>query len=73
MLEPFVAWSTRYQDDDKRHEYIAAYAERLRNLDAVPIKYVHPVEDFGKDWKLKPGIAPRTFGHQPFKKHSDTL
>ncbi len=73
VLEPFVAWSTRYQDEDKRHEYLAAYAEQLRNLDAVPIKYMHPVEDFGKDWKLKPGIAPKTFGHQPFRKDSGTL
>jgi NAD(P)H dehydrogenase (quinone) len=68
VLEPFVAWSTRYQDDAKRHEYIDAFADRLRHLDQVPVKYVHPVEDFGKDWKLMPGIEPKTLGHQPFKR-----
>lgn len=65
VLEPFVAWSTRYQDDARRHEYLDALADRLRHLDQVPIKYVHPVEDFGKDWKLKPGVEPKTIGHQP--------
>lgn len=67
VLEPFVAWSTRYQDDDKRHEYIDALADRLRHLDTLPIKYVHAMEDFGTDWKLKPGIEPQTIGHQPWQ------
>ena len=61
------AWSTRYQDDDKRHEYIDALADRLRHLDTLPIKYVHAMEDFGTDWKLKPGIEPQTIGHQPWQ------
>lgn len=67
VLEPFVAWSTRYEDDARRHDYLDAFAERIRNLDNMPHLYIHPVEDFGKDWKLKSGIAPRTIGHQPWK------
>lgn len=68
VLEPFVVWSTRYQDEDKRRDYLATYAERLRRLNVVSRKYIHPVENFGDDWKLKPDIAPRTIGHQPLPK-----
>ena len=68
VLEPFVAWSTRYEDDAARHDYLDAFAERIRNLDKIPLMSNHPVEDFGEDWTLKPGVAPRTIGHQPWKK-----
>lgn len=67
VLEPFVTWSARYTDQPQREQRLQEYAHRLRHLDAVPTKLVHPVEDFGKDWKLRPGIAPRTIGHQPFQ------
>ena len=66
VLEPYVAWSTRYSEDGMRQQYLEEFAENLRNLDSRPQKYVHATEDFGKDWKLKPGIEPQTFGHQPF-------
>jgi len=66
VLEPFVTWSVRYEQDDQRQGYLQAYAERLRQIDSVPVKYVHPVEDFGPDWQLKPEIEPQTFGHQPW-------
>lgn len=64
VLEPFVTWSVRYEDDHARALYLQGLAERLRRIDEVPLKAMHAVDDFGKDWKLKPGIAPRTFGHQ---------
>ena len=64
VLEPFVTWSVRYEEDAQRQDYINAYAARLRALEDVPVKYVHKVEDFGPDWKLHPGIEPRTMGHQ---------
>ncbi|MEZ5482682.1 MAG: hypothetical protein R3E73_11050 [Porticoccaceae bacterium] len=57
VLEPFVAWSTRYSEDDARKEYLDEYAACLRKLDEIPVKYVHPTEEFGQDWKLKPGIG----------------
>lgn len=66
VIEPFVTWSVRYEDDAARAQYLVALAERLRNLDAVPLKPLHAVDEFGKDWKLKPGIEPRTFGHQSY-------
>ncbi|MCP5301592.1 MAG: NAD(P)H-dependent oxidoreductase [Pseudomonadales bacterium] len=67
VLEPFVAWSTRYSEDDARKEYLDEYAACLRKLDEIPVKYVHPTEEFGQDWKLKPGIEGKTIGHKPFK------
>jgi NAD(P)H dehydrogenase (quinone) len=66
VLDPYVAWSTRYSEDNMRQQYLEEFAEHLRNLDSRPSKDVHATEDFGKDWKLKPGIEPQTFGHQPF-------
>lgn len=68
VIEPFVTWSVRYEEQDQREAYLQAYAGRLRNLESVPLKHVHPVEDFGKDWKLKPEIEPQTIGHQPLRR-----
>lgn len=65
VLEPFVAWSTRYSEDDARKAYLVEYENYLKKLDQIPVKYVHAVEDFGKDWKLKPDVTPQTLGHQP--------
>ena len=64
VLEPFVCWSTRYEDDARRHAYLDAMAQRIRTLDSIPLNPLHPVADFGKDWRLRPDIAPRTIGHQ---------
>ncbi|MGH8516304.1 MAG: NAD(P)H-dependent oxidoreductase, partial [Panacagrimonas sp.] len=66
VLEPFVTWSARYTDRLQREQRLEEYAHRLRHLDTIPTKFIHPVEDFGKDWRLKPGIVPRTLAHQPF-------
>ena len=65
VLEPLVTWSVRYEDDAARGRYLEALSERVRHLDTVPIKALHAVDEFGDDWKLRPGIEPRTFGHQP--------
>ena len=29
-----------------------------------PIMPVHRLDEFGENWRLKPGIAPRTIGHR---------
>lgn len=68
VLEPFITWSVRYEEGTARQSYLDAYAERLRHLDRIPLKPVHAVDQFGPDWKLKPGIEPQTFGHQPLRK-----
>lgn len=64
VLEPFVTWSVRYEDDSSRALYLESLAQRLQRLDDVPLKPMHPLSDFGSDWKLKADIAPRTIGHQ---------
>ena len=66
VLQSFVAWSTRYTDDAERAGYLEGYAARLRDIGEVPSLPVHAVEDFGPDWMLKPGVEPRTIGHQPW-------
>lgn len=66
VLEPFVTWSVRYEDDDARVRYLDALEARLRMLDQVPIKPAHLNREFGPDWKLRPDVEPRTFGHRPF-------
>lgn len=63
VLEPFVTWSVRYEDDAARGRYLDELRSRLKTLHAVPLKPLHRVDEFGEDWRLKPGIAARTFGH----------
>jgi NAD(P)H dehydrogenase (quinone) len=65
VLEPFIAWSTRYTESDQREQYLAEFATILQSLQNRPVKFVHPVEDFSEAWTLKPGISAKTFGHQP--------
>lgn len=66
VLEPFVTYSVRYEDDAARAQYLDALEARLRNIEQVPLKPAHLNEEFGADWKLKAGIAPRTAGHLSF-------
>ncbi len=62
VLPPFVSYSVSFVDDRTRDGYFAAYEARLRTLDTTaPIDF-HPLDDFGPDWRLKPGITPRAVG-----------
>jgi NAD(P)H dehydrogenase (quinone) len=63
VLPAFKAWSVHYTDETGRQAYLNAYAERLRHIEHdAPIPN-HSLEDFS-DWRLKPGIEPRTAGHR---------
>lgn len=64
VLQPFVGWSIQYTDEAQRQTCLDAYAARLRGLDKEEAMPSHPLSDFGPDWRLKPGIAPRTVGHR---------
>lgn len=66
VVEPFVAWSTRYGDEASRQAYLDGFSMRIGSLEASPSIPTHQVHEFGSDWKLKPGIEPRTIGHMPF-------
>ena len=64
VLEPFVGFSIQYTDEARRHTYLDAYDARLRGLEQEEAMPTHPLADFGPDWRLKPGIVPRTAGHR---------
>jgi NAD(P)H dehydrogenase (quinone) len=66
-LPPFLAWSIHYTDEAQRNAYLDAYEQRLREIEHVPALPSHPLADFGPDWRLKPGIEPRTAGHRRSK------
>ena len=63
-LPPFLAWSIHYTDDAQRAAYLDAYERHLRDIERLPPLPSHPLADFGADWRLKPGIEPRTAGHR---------
>lgn len=62
VLPPFVSYSVSFVDDATREGYFEAYGSRLRRLaETAPIDF-HTLADFGPDWRLKAGIAPRAIG-----------
>ena len=63
-LPPFLAWSIHYTDEKQRATYLDAYEQRLRTIDELQVMPSHPLADFGADWRLKPGVEPRTAGHR---------
>lgn len=63
VLPPFVGWSIQYTDEAQRRAQLEAYAARLRGIGNEDPMPTHGLADFGPDWRLKPGIAPRTVGH----------
>ena len=64
VLPPFMAWSIHYTDDAERQRYLAAYAARLGSLGSTEPMFFHPLTDFGSNWRLREGVAPRTAGHR---------
>ena len=63
VLQPFVGWSIQYSDEAQRKIYLDQYEARLRAIEHEESMPTHVLADFGSDWRLKPGIAPRTAGH----------
>ncbi|OYO26312.1 NAD(P)H-dependent oxidoreductase [Janthinobacterium sp. PC23-8] len=64
VLPPFAAWSIHYTDQEQRAQYLEQYTARLSTLATTESMYFHPLADFGTDWQLKPGIAPRAAGQK---------
>ncbi len=60
VLPPFAAWSIHYTTPGQRAAYLDAYADRLRQIETIEPMFVHPLADFGDDWRLKPGVAVRS-------------
>lgn len=63
VLPAFKAWSVHYTDAAQRQAYLDAYAQRLRHIEHDTPLPRHTLDEF-HDWRLKPGIAPRTAGHR---------
>ncbi len=64
VLAPFVAHSVNYVEPEKRAEYLADYAARLRGIEHEQPLFFHKLADFGPDWRLKPDVEPRTVGQR---------
>lgn len=63
VLAPFVAHSVAYVSEDDRAAILAAWERRLQGLfDEEPLHF-HRREEFGRDWRMKPEVEPRTVGH----------
>ena len=64
VLAPHASWSIHYTTPDTRAGYIDAFSQRLRGIGQEVPMPLHRLDEFGADWRLKPGIAPRTNGHR---------
>ena len=64
VLQPFVGWSIQYTSEHQRKNYLDQYEARLRGIEDDSAMPVHSLSEFGSDWRLKPGIEPRTAGHR---------
>ncbi|KJC50401.1 hypothetical protein UP09_05030 [Bradyrhizobium sp. LTSP885] len=62
VLPPFVSWSVNFVDEATRQGYLDDYAERLRRIETAKPLFFHPLEDFGPDWRLRPGVAAQAVG-----------
>lgn len=63
-LPPFMSWSIHYTTPERRQQYLDDYAQRMGVLETMEAMPSHPLSDFGTDWRLKPGIVPRTGAHR---------
>jgi NAD(P)H dehydrogenase (quinone) len=64
VLPPFAAWSIHYTTPEQRSRYLDDYQARLERIEDVEPMVFHPLADYGPDWRLKPGIAPRSAGQR---------
>lgn len=63
VLKPFIANAVSYVDDAARVEILRDYSKRLVAINEEVPMHFHRREEFGRDWKLKPDVKPRTVGH----------
>lgn len=63
VLKPFIVNAVSYIDDAARAEILKGYGKRLGAINEDVPMHFHRREEFGRDWKLKPDVTPRTVGH----------
>lgn len=60
VLPPFIAHAVAFTGDDGRAALLAAYRERLRNLEHDVPLFFHDPGDYGADRRLRPHVEPAT-------------
>jgi NAD(P)H dehydrogenase (quinone) len=64
VLPPFVAYSPVFLGQESCDKYLSDYSTRLRTIDTSEPMKVHPLTDFGPDFKLRPEVTPASAGHR---------
>jgi NAD(P)H dehydrogenase (quinone) len=64
VLPTLASWSIHYSTPQQRSAYLDQYAHALERLESIEPLPSHPLSDFGADWRLKPGVDPRTAIHR---------
>lgn len=60
VYPPFAAWMPARVSAEDRGAYLAAYAQRLEQLDTTEPLYFHPWTDYDETQRLKPGIVAKS-------------
>ncbi|MET3918712.1 NAD(P)H dehydrogenase (quinone) [Variovorax sp. OAS795] len=60
VLPPFAAWMPARVSDEERQAYLAAYRERLNDLERTEPLFFHPWSDYDETQRLKPGVPARS-------------
>ena len=60
VLPPFIAYMPGRVGQEDRQAYLDAYRKRLLEVDTTPRLFFHPIDDYGPNERLKPGIRARS-------------
>ena len=64
VLPPYVAYMPGRVGPEGRRLCLEAYRDRLRSLDLTAKLLFHPLEDYGPNERLKPGVLARSGIHR---------
>ncbi|MAZ88516.1 MAG: NADPH quinone oxidoreductase [Cellvibrionaceae bacterium] len=64
VLPPFLACSPVHNGQEACDNYLNEYAKRLEQIESTEPMAFHPLTDFGKDFRLKEGVTPRSAVHR---------
>jgi NAD(P)H dehydrogenase (quinone) len=60
VLPPFIAYMPGRVGQEDRQAYLDAYRKRLLEVATTPRLFFHPIDDYGPNERLKPGIRARS-------------
>jgi NAD(P)H dehydrogenase (quinone) len=60
VLPPHVAYMPGRVGAEGRAGYLEAYRRRLQTLETTPKLFFHPLDDYGPNERLKPGVLARS-------------